>query len=88
MGCKRHGATSEKFVSQATVIKGAAEKVMLERKVDVHYEIIGTMIEVPRAALISDQLASVDDPEDGKPLCSFFSFGTNDFNPNDNGHLS
>lgn len=65
------------FVSQAMAIKRAAEKTMSERQTSIHYE-IGTMIEVPRAALISDQLASVVDPEDGKPLCSFFSFGTND----------
>jgi pyruvate, orthophosphate dikinase len=65
------------FVSQATAIKRAAARVMSERKVDVTYE-IGTMIEVPRAALISDQLASVVDPEDRRPLCSFFSYGTND----------
>ena len=38
---------------------------------------IGTMIEVPRAALISDQLASVRDT-DGSSLCNFFSYGTND----------
>jgi pyruvate, orthophosphate dikinase len=65
------------FVTQAVIIKKTAERVKAERKIDVPYE-IGTMIEVPRAALISDQLASVVDPEDGKPLCNFFSFGTND----------
>jgi pyruvate, orthophosphate dikinase len=36
------------------------------------------MIEVPRAALVSDQIAAVRDPEDGKLLCEFFSYGTND----------
>mmetsp|Transcript_20210 Transcript_20210/g.30757 ORF Transcript_20210/g.30757 Transcript_20210/m.30757 type:complete len:208 (+) Transcript_20210:2317-2940(+) len=39
---------------------------------------IGTMIEVPRAALISDKIASLVDETDGKPLCTFFSYGTND----------
>ncbi|CAB9519799.1 Pyruvate, phosphate dikinase, chloroplastic [Seminavis robusta] len=65
------------FVTQAIIIKRTAERIKAERNIDVPYE-IGTMIEVPRAALISDQLASVVDPEDGQPLCSFFSFGTND----------
>lgn len=65
------------FTSQALAIKKAAEKVKVNRNIDVPYE-IGTMIEVPRAALISEQLASVMDPEDGTPLCNFFSFGTND----------
>jgi pyruvate,orthophosphate dikinase len=36
------------------------------------------MIEVPRAALVSDQIASATDPDDGKSLCQFFSYGTND----------
>lgn len=44
---------------------------------DISYE-IGTMIEVPRATLIADQLASLVDPDDGERLCSFFSYGTND----------
>lgn len=39
---------------------------------------IGTMIEVPRAALISDKIAGLVDEADGKPLCTFFSYGTND----------
>lgn len=70
------GSVSE-FTHQALEIKKAAERVKAERNIDVHYE-IGTMIEIPRAALISDQLASVVDPADGKPLCTFFSYGTND----------
>lgn len=65
------------FTMQALAIKKAAETVKSERGLDVKYE-IGTMIEIPRAALISDQLASVVDPEDGKQLCTFFSYGTND----------
>ena len=35
------------------------------------------MIEVPRAALISDKIASLVD-EAGNQLCQFFSYGTND----------
>lgn len=45
-----------------------AEKVMDEAGVKVDY-LVGTMIEIPRAALMADQMAEVAD---------FFSFGTND----------
>ena len=45
-----------------------AEAVLAERKVKIDYA-IGTMIEVPRAALTADQIANQAD---------FFSFGTND----------
>jgi pyruvate,orthophosphate dikinase len=65
------------FKNQALMIKNTAEKVKAERNIDIPYE-IGTMIEVPRAALVSDQIASATDPDDGKSLCQFFSYGTND----------
>jgi pyruvate,orthophosphate dikinase len=42
--------------------------VLKKRKVDVHY-LIGTMIEVPRAAITADEIAQV---------AEFFSYGTND----------
>ncbi|MBI1912679.1 MAG: pyruvate, phosphate dikinase [Deltaproteobacteria bacterium] len=45
-----------------------AEKVMKEENVKFKY-LVGTMIEVPRAALLADQIATV---------AEFFSFGTND----------
>jgi pyruvate, orthophosphate dikinase len=45
-----------------------AERVMQEQGGRVAY-LVGTMIEIPRAALIADQIATVAD---------FFSFGTND----------
>jgi len=44
------------------------ESVLSKHKVDLKYK-IGTMIEIPRAALIADQLATE---------AEFFSFGTND----------
>lgn len=62
---------------QALTVKHVAKRVQKERKMDISYE-IGTMIEVPRATLIADQLASLVDPDDGERLCSFFSYGTND----------
>lgn len=70
------GSTAE-YKHQALICKGVAERIKKERLADIPYE-IGTMIEVPRAALISDHIAALVDPEDGKPLCDFFSFGTND----------
>jgi len=50
------------------IVKETADKIILESGIDLHYE-VGTMIEIPRAALTADKLASVAD---------FFSFGTND----------
>ena len=69
------GSVAE-FEVQAKVVRNVAERVKKERMVDVPYE-IGTMIEVPRAALISDKIASLVD-DGGKELCQFFSYGTND----------
>ena len=53
---------------QAKIINETAAQVFKERGETVAYK-IGTMIEVPRAALVADQIATVAD---------FFSFGTND----------
>ena len=53
---------------QAEVITATAEQEFAERGAKVDYK-IGTMIEVPRAALTADDIAKVAD---------FFSFGTND----------
>ena len=70
------GSVAE-FEKQALTVKRVADRVQKERKMKIPYE-IGTMMEVPRAALIADQIASLVDPEDGERLCSFFSYGTND----------
>lgn len=48
--------------------RSVAEEVMKEAGVKVKY-MIGTMIEIPRAALLADRIAEV---------AEFFSFGTND----------
>ena len=50
------------------VLERVAEEVQLEKGVRVPYK-IGTMIELPRAALTADQIAA---------HAQFFSFGTND----------
>lgn len=53
---------------QKKVIDDTAKKVMEEKGMQVPY-MVGTMIEVPRAAVTANQIASV---------AQFFSFGTND----------
>ena len=53
---------------QKEVVKEVCKKVIRESGVKVDY-MIGTMIEIPRAALIADQIAKE---------AEFFSFGTND----------
>ena len=55
-----------KFVKK--VIVEVAEQVKKEKKSDIKYH-IGTMIEIPRAALMADEIAEE---------AEFFSFGTND----------
>lgn len=50
------------------IVVETAEKVKKEKGVDLDYK-IGTMIEIPRAALTADEIAKEAD---------FFSFGTND----------
>ena len=54
--------------NQADIINATAAKVFEERGESLHYK-VGTMIEVPRAALTANEIAEVAD---------FFSFGTND----------
>ena len=54
--------------SQEEIVRKVAEEVFTEQGMKVDY-LVGTMIELPRAALTADQIATV---------AEFFSFGTND----------
>jgi pyruvate,orthophosphate dikinase len=54
--------------NQAALVRKVGEEVMKEQGVQLPY-LVGTMIEVPRAALTADKVAEV---------AEFFSFGTND----------
>ena len=58
----------EEMRHQASIIRRIAEKVFKEKGTTVDY-MVGTMIELPRAALTADQIAEE---------AEFFSFGTND----------
>ncbi len=60
--------TIEEFVNQKAVILETAAKVFEEKGAKVDY-LIGTMIEIPRAALTAADIAKE---------AQFFSFGTND----------
>jgi pyruvate,orthophosphate dikinase len=53
---------------QIDIVRRVADRVAKEKKTTFHY-LVGTMIEIPRAALVADEIAR--DAE-------FFSFGTND----------
>ena len=56
------------FRDQEKIVRETADKVFAEKGVKVDY-LVGTMIEVPRAAICADQIAK---------HAEFFSFGTND----------
>jgi pyruvate,orthophosphate dikinase len=56
------------FRKQALIVRQVAEEVFRERQLTVPY-LLGTMIELPRAALTADAIARE---------AQFFSFGTND----------
>ena len=58
----------KEFQNQRAVVLRTAEEVFREYKDRVNFK-VGTMIEIPRATLIADQIAQEAD---------FFSFGTND----------
>ncbi len=57
------------FKDQEKIIRETADKVFAEKKMKVDY-MVGTMVEVPRAAVNADQIAGAG--------AEFFSFGTND----------
>lgn len=60
--------TREEMKLQEQIIRETAKKVFEEKGEKVDY-LVGTMIEIPRAALTADKIAEVSE---------FFSFGTND----------
>ena len=60
--------TLKEYIEQETIIRDTASKVFEERNDSIDY-LVGTMIEIPRAALTADLIAQ---------RAEFFSFGTND----------
>ncbi|MFH0764989.1 MAG: pyruvate, phosphate dikinase [Calditrichota bacterium] len=56
------------LVRQADIVRRVADEVMNKAKIKFPY-LVGTMIELPRAAIVADQIAET---------AEFFSFGTND----------
>lgn len=60
--------TLKEMKMQEDIVRNMAEKVFAERKDRIDY-LVGTMIEVPRAAITADEIAR---------SAEFFSFGTND----------
>jgi pyruvate,orthophosphate dikinase len=60
--------TVQELSHQAAIVRRVADETMQRKGVTVKY-LVGTMIEVPRAAVTADQIAGV---------AEFFSFGTND----------
>jgi pyruvate,orthophosphate dikinase len=60
--------TRKELADQVDSVRAVAAEVFAERGMEVEY-LVGTMIEIPRAALTADKIAEVGE---------FFSFGTND----------
>jgi pyruvate,orthophosphate dikinase len=60
--------TKAELDNQSELVHQVAKAVIKEKKTDVAY-LVGTMIEVPRAAIVADKVAET---------AQFFSFGTND----------
>jgi len=60
--------TVKEFQMQEEIIRRVATEVIAEKGVEVDY-MVGTMIEIPRAALTANEIAE---------YAEFFSFGTND----------
>src|SRR6201990_355728 len=61
-------ATLKEMANQGAIVHRVAEEVFQEKGQKVDY-LVGTMIELPRAALVADEIAKE---------AEFFSFGTND----------
>ncbi len=61
-------ATLKEMANQAAIVNRVAQEVFKEKERTVDY-LVGTMIELPRAALVADEIAKE---------AQFFSFGTND----------
>src|SRR2546425_1678259 len=61
-------ATVKEMANQAAIVNRVAEEVFKDKEQRVDY-LVGTMIELPRAALVADEIAKE---------AQFFSFGTND----------
>jgi pyruvate, orthophosphate dikinase len=61
-------ATLKEMANQAAIVNRVAQEVFAEKERKVDY-LVGTMIELPRAALVADEIAKE---------AQFFSFGTND----------
>ncbi len=56
------------YKNQEAIVRTIADKVMTEQNIKFEY-MVGTMIELPRACLVADEIAEA---------AEFFSFGTND----------
>jgi pyruvate, orthophosphate dikinase len=61
-------ATLKEMANQAAIVRRVADEVFKEKGQKIEY-LVGTMIELPRAALVADDIAHE---------AEFFSFGTND----------
>ncbi|MEG1143668.1 MAG: pyruvate, phosphate dikinase [Bacilli bacterium] len=60
--------SKEEFDYLKEIIDNEADKIMKQRNIKINYS-LGSMIEVPRAALLTDKITT---------SCDFFSYGTND----------
>jgi pyruvate,orthophosphate dikinase len=61
-------STVKEMANQGAIVRRVAEEVFKKKGRRVHY-LVGTMIELPRACLLADEIAKE---------AEFFSFGTND----------
>src|SRR6185437_14222306 len=61
-------ATPKELAMQAAIVRQVADEVLAKAQMKIAY-LVGTMIELPRAALVAGEIAAE---------AQFFSFGTND----------